>query len=166
MAEVDLSSKMSMLKEEAMKHSLHLDTLLKGGRLNEEQAQEFFSELPGKIGTTCEAAKIPGATEACVEAINFLHRWSKRNERKPISYVDRELVDTLKRVLHRISKGWGLSDAVVGSFNRTLTPRFTVEAAEQLSSMGDIRKDLVGQAMTDIKASALVTSSMWKATTS
>ena len=140
------------MRDAAAKHRGYLHVLTGGQRLaSSAEREEFFSELPKELDTMCEALGIPGAKHACMEAINFLHRWSKRNDRKPIEFVDRELIHTLERVLERIMSGEGTQVTRVGNFQRMTTPAFVFKKDDtpDLDTSKDISATLAMNALVE-----------------
>jgi hypothetical protein len=136
------------VRREAETHLLNIETLLEGKSLNEAQQEMFFNDLARRIEDKCKSVQMPDATSICLDAINFLYRWSKRTKRKPIGFLDMESINTLKRVLTKMTK-WSLGK--VGGFNTMVTPRFTQEASDTIRQM-DIRKVLADNAIKDMAA--------------
>lgn len=148
----------SIMKDEAAKQLGYLRVILAGQPLLPEQHEEFFSNLPKIVGTACKALKDPGAQRTCVEAINLLHGWSKRTEREPFDFVDKELVGRLERILVRAANGEGIEEAIVGNFSKMTTPAFVFskEATPDIDTSEGFSATLAMNALLDAKADSVV----------
>lgn len=148
-APVDVLQPGDGVRREAETHLFNIETLLEGKSLNEAQQEQFFNDLAYRIEDKCKSAQMPDTAGICLDAINFLYRWSKRTKRKPIGFLDMESINTLKRVLQCLVDSPVL--ASVGPFKSMVTPRFTQEASDTIRQM-DIRKVLADNAIKDMAA--------------
>lgn len=130
---------------EAKEFITSLGKVLGGLKLSSKTHDNFFEELPKRLRVTCKHYKEPGAEHACAEAIRMLHVRSKRRKPRDLTYVDRELIGTLRRVL-------GLASNSAAAFDRIMKPKFTLDAAKSLFEENeDMRDALAGQAVENMK---------------
>jgi hypothetical protein len=130
----------SMMIDEAKLYLDLLDRVLEGP-LTPDDHNKFFEELPTRIGDACAGVKRSGARHACLQAIKVLRN---RNGRK-LDYVDKELVSQLRQVLTETAIGAAMRDAILGQ--RTLTPKFAVEATRDLLRDVSLQRLLTEQAL-------------------
>jgi len=122
----------SLMPYEAKELIKLLDKLVKGDKLAPSEHGKFFAGLKARLAVTCKHFKEPGTEHACSEAIDLLLVRTQRRKPGELTYVDNELIGTLRRVLKKA--------ALV--MDRILMPRFSLDTVKDLRSIGASTEDL------------------------
>jgi len=125
----------SLMPYEAKELIKSLDKLVKGDKLAPSEHGKFFAGLKARLAATCKHHKNPGGEHACSEAIDLLLVRSQRREPSELTYVDKELIGTLRRMLKKAT-------FVMPRFDRTMTPKFSLDTVKDLRSIGASTEDL------------------------